>query len=281
MGGLGNQMFQYATARSLSLQKKTSLYSDHSFLDKETTGHYTYRRYELNAFNIKAKRAKSFQLFLFSFVKKYSSFYSFFPFTYFKEPHFEYSPALFLQEKNVYLDGYWQSEKYFLQYENKIRDDFQFKLSLNGENQNYAGQIKNCNSVSVHIRRGDYVTNPTINSTHGICTLTYYQNAITLLNNKFQNLNFFFFSDDIEWAKQNFNSLENSYFISHNKNENSFYDLQLMSLCNHFIIANSSFSWWGAWLGKYSDKVVIAPAKWFNTGLHNIKDLLPESWIKL
>jgi hypothetical protein len=281
MGGLGNQMFQYAAARSLSLQKKTRLYLDHSFLDRESTGHYTYRRYELNAFSIKANRAKSFQLFPFPFVKKYPSLRSFLPFIYFKEPHIEYTPMLFKEGRSIYLDGYWQCEKYFSPYEKQIREDFQFKSSLTGENKKISDQIINTNAVAVHIRRGDYITNNSINATHGTCSLAYYQQAIGVLQSKFQNLHFFFFSDDIEWAKQNFNSLKNSYFISNNKNENSFYDLQLMSLCNHFIIANSSFSWWGAWLGKHKDKVVIAPAKWFNTDEHNTKDLLPESWIKL
>ena len=280
MGGLGNQMFQYAAARSLSLKKKTNLYLDHSFFDTASTG-VTYRKYELTAFNLIVNQANSFQLFPFLLIKKYPSLKHLLSFTYVKEPYIKYIPDILKKYKNIYLDGYWQSEKYFAEKEQTIRKDFEFKNSFTEANHECAKKIKNCNAVAVHIRRSDYITNPQINSTHGTCTIEYYTNAINLLKSKFQNLNFFFFSDDMDWTTLHFVSIENSFFVNHNKNEDSFHDMHLMSLCNHFIIANSSFSWWAAWLGLDNEKVVIAPSKWFITNEHNTKDLLPKGWIKL
>ncbi len=281
MGGLGNQMFQYAAARSLSIRKKKQLYLDHSFLEKQTTGLYTERKYELNAFNIKAKRAQKAHLLPFLLIKKYTSIQPIIPYTYFKEPYFNYSTELIKHQNNIYMDGYWQTEKYCIETEKQIRDEFQFVKPLAGKNKVCAEQITNCNSVAVHIRRGDYVANQLVNSTHGTCSIEYYQNAINLLKEKIENLNFFFFSDDPQWATQNFGTLENSYFINNNNADDSYYDLHLMSLCNHFIIANSSFSWWGAWLGKYANKIVIAPEKWLNSSIHNTNDVIPSAWIKL
>lgn len=174
------------------------------------------------------------------------------------------------------LDGYWQSEKYFASCVNQVRQAFKFP-SLDKGNQLIAQQIEQVNSVSVHVRRGDYVNNPL----HGdICTLDYYKRAIGIINSKIANPQFYVFSDDVAWCKDNL-SLPNAVYVDGNQGKNSYKDMQLISLCKCNIIANSSFSWWGAWLNINSNKVVIAPRKWFNDTRFNVSDLLPNEWIKI
>jgi hypothetical protein len=140
----------------------------------------------------------------------------------------------------------------------------------------------NCESISVHIRRGDYVTDPTINKVHGTCSVPYYKIAINRFKTLFENPRFFIFSDDLKWVEDNL-CIENfSTFISHNGYIKDYEDLRLMSLCKHHIIANSSFSWWGAWLCENSNKIVLAPKKWFNNELNEFTyDLIPTSWIRI
>jgi hypothetical protein len=178
--------------------------------------------------------------------------------------------------KPKYLEGYWQTEKYFGIHSDTIRNDFKFP-QLDLLNKEYADKIQHAESVSVHIRMGDYINHPLHG---GICTLEYYENAIALIKVKVENPLFFIFSNDIEWCKNNL-KLDNAIYITGNDGENSFRDMQLMSMCKHNIIANSSFSWWGAWLNNNSDKIVIAPSKWFNDPTINTKDLIPDSWIQI
>ncbi|MBY0244074.1 MAG: alpha-1,2-fucosyltransferase, partial [Sphingobacteriaceae bacterium] len=175
-----------------------------------------------------------------------------------------------------YLDGYWQSEKYFGVHANVIRDDFNFP-DLDKVNKLCAPQIMQSNSVSLHVRMGDYVNHPLHG---GICTLKYYQQAIELMKSKIEAPIFFIFSNDIEWCKQNLDII-NAVYVTGNIGENSFRDMQLMSLCQHNIIANSSFSWWGAWLNNNRNKIVIAPKIWFNDESINTSDLLPDGWMKI
>jgi hypothetical protein len=133
------------------------------------------------------------------------------------------------------------------------------------------------NSVALHVRRGDYLTNTSAANYHGVCSLLYYQKAIDLLSSQYSNLYFYVFSDDIKWAESNLTIPFPTTFIGHNFGDQSFQDLRLISRCKHQIIANSSFSWWGAWLNSYENKTVIAPKKWF---LNNKKteSLFPPSW---
>jgi len=180
-----------------------------------------------------------------------------------------------------YLEGYWGSEKYFKDIENIIRKEFTLKDKPDAINQKMISRIKNCDSVSIHIRRGDYIFDEKTNKYHGVCNLDYYLKAIALVAKKVKKPYFFIFSDDIRWAKQNLHLKFPCVYVNHNIGKKDYEDLRLMSNCCHNIIANSSFSWWGAWLNKNKDKIVIAPKKWFTDKSINTKDLIPKQWLKI
>ena len=133
----------------------------------------------------------------------------------------------------------------------------------------------------MHIRRGDYVSNPTTNKLHGTCSLEYYHNAVDIIAAKVSNPHFFIFSDDHEWARNNFKIDYPLTFVAHNNAGKNYEDMRLMSLCKHHIIANSSFSWWGAWLGSNPKKIVCAPRGWFKDKSLNTNDIIPSDWSRI
>ena len=179
-----------------------------------------------------------------------------------------------------YITGYWQSEKYFQDYEALIREQFTFKPQLSGKNSQYVEQIQNSNAISLHIRRGDYVSNLNTNAVHGTCTIAYYQKAMAYVEDQTPTPIYYVFSDDVAWVKVNLNIAGECYFINHNQRLESFNDMRLMSLCKHHIIANSSFSWWGAWLNSKKDKIVIAPRRWFANGADSTTHV-PKDWLRV
>ncbi|MFH0972649.1 MAG: alpha-1,2-fucosyltransferase, partial [Patescibacteria group bacterium] len=179
---------------------------------------------------------------------------------------------------DIFLDGYWQTEKYFKDIEDIIRSEFTLKTEYSNLNPELIAKISSCNSVSMHIRRGDYITNQNTNEFHGICFLDYYKKAINLIAEKFPNPTIFIFSDDLKWCKENIKIKYPIVFVKGNKN---YEDLIMMSKCSHNIIANSSFSWWGAWLNNNPNKIVIAPQKWLNNPNINYSDIIPSTWIKI
>lgn len=294
IGGLGNQMFQYAAGRFLSEKHKTTIKLDLTFLlDRTPRRDFVYREYELDVFAINAKQADEKELIKYrpSFFYRVNSCLRrlcgrpvIINPTYLVEQQFTYDKLAFEQaSKDCFLNGYWQSEEYFKSIESLLRQEFTFRHPLDIKNAEIANRIGSVNSVSIHIRRGDYVTTPHIANAHALCTLEYYQNAISYIENRITNPVFFIFSDDIEWVKANL-ILSSPFEIgSGNFGKQSYIDMQLMSLCRHNIIANSSFSWWGAWLNSNSDKKVIAPKKWFADETMNaqIIDLIPEKWMRL
>jgi len=229
MGGLGNQMFQYAFGFALAKRKKTKLMLDISFFNEINAA--TPRIFELDQLCVSQN----------NLCKK--------PF-YVKIPKIGYKVAQFLN----YFEGYFQSEKYFIDCKDEIRKEFQFKEKL---------QVSEGNTVAVHIRRGDYVKFADI---HLVCNPFYYENAISYIQGKVENPIFYVFSEDIEWCKQNVSFPSDSVFMSYNPNLPSSYDMQLMSLCKHNIISNSSYSWWAAWLNMNSNKIIVAPDKWLAEG---------------
>lgn len=216
-------------------------------------------------------------------MKEKKSFFKFNKKPYYKksniiEQYFYFDPNLLKAPKNVYLEGYWQTEKYFKDIENIIRQEFTLKNNVSIENKKYADIIRNTEAVSIHIRRGDYISNSTTNQYHGVCSLDYYYNAIEKLTQMISKPHFYIFSDDIEWNKRNLSISKHPVtFIEHLESSRSYEDLWLMSLCKHYIMANSSFSWWGTWLSRNFNKIIIYPQKWFNIDL-NTNDLIPESW---
>lgn len=281
IGGLGNQMFQYAAGRSLAELAKCELKIDVSGFQN----YALHNGYELNIFNINAGIASSKDIS--SLVNKQSRLMSF---IYRKlhikksknlvESGFAFNANFFNVSSSVYIDGYWQSYKYFELIDSQLRQEFTFKSPICGLNLQLSKKISSTNSVSVHVRRGDYVTNKQTNSVHGVCSVDYYHAAIHVIVENVENPVLFVFSDDIAWVKNNLTFYSPVVFVDHNTGKQSYNDMYLMSLCKHHIIANSSFSWWGAWLGSNPTKLVIAPKKWFTNDAVTV-DLIPETWIRL
>lgn len=285
MGGLGNQMFQYAAGRRLSMSHNTNLKLDLNFLlDRTPRENFTYRPYELGIFNIQAglaSRSETNQFFpsnknIVNSIKRKLGLVKII-----KESQFSFDEGFLSFPDNSYLDGYWQSEKYFKEIEEIIRSDFTLKMKATRPNQRLSKEISLYNSVSLHIRRGDYVSNPETKRFHGSCSLEYYERAIEKIANCITDPIFFVFSDDTVWAKDNLIVDYPIKFMFQNGPEKGYEDMLLMSLCKHNIIANSSFSWWGAWLNTNPEKIVIAPQKWFNDSSIITRDLIPNSWIRI
>lgn len=284
-GGLGNQMFQYAAARALSLKNATSLLLDTSFYE-QTVSHQGFELNKLFALGLTELSHKEVKSLLglarHPLVRKLSYLSSLY---YAKEPCFSFWKGIDNIKGDAYLDGYWQSERYFLEYEDVIRRDFQFSSTLFlDEDVKLKQQINDCSSVSIHVRRGDYLSQGAI-SYHGVCPVSYYEDAVTYICSLVESPVFFVFSDDVDWVKSSFNFLNNASVIYVDKNTgfSSFKDMFFMSICKHNIIANSTFSWWGAWLNRYSAKTVIAPKNWFaDVNMQKqTDDLYPESWVCL
>ena len=289
-GGLGNQMFQYALGISLSIEKNTELLIH----TQEAQGDDTHNGFELaRVFGVKAKVACDKDLSKVLGVRSSAWLMKKLRSRklgilrgnhYIVEPHFEYYGEIFNAPRDSFIRGYWQSEQYFSNVRQAILQEFVFDNEMSNNNYDSAAIIKQHISISIHVRRGDYISNPKVNKMHGVLSLEYYKRAIAHINNEVQNALFILFSDDSDWVKGHLakNLLPNNNYIviDHNKGDGSYNDMRLMSLCSHNIIANSTFSWWGAWLNQHKEKIVIAPENWFSTN-KNKKNLYPKSWVTL
>jgi len=271
LGGLGNQMFQYALGRHLSLKNNSCLNLDLSIFLKKDGINYTYRSFELGIFNIRFNDQKSYtdKIALKYFTKNII------------EEGYHFQPQILNQRGHVFLRGFWQSEKYFKDIESVIRTDFSFNNKPDIKNVEFLKEINNSNSVSIHFRRGDYVNLSSAMEFHGTCTPLYYKTGIDIIRKKIENPHFYIFSDDIKWVIENFEFTDRHTFVDINHDERNCEDMRLMSACKHNIIANSSFSWWGAWLNTYKDKIVIAPNSWFKDKSKNTNDLIPAEWMRI
>jgi hypothetical protein len=198
----------------------------------------------------------------------------------YRERWFHFDPEVRALPDNVYLEGYWHSERYFVEHSANIRKELTVTAELMGRNRELADKLSVVNSVSVHVRRGDYVHNPTTNAYHGVCAPEYYHRAAEVIASSVVDPLFVVFSDEPGWAVQH---LKFRFPVCHvtDNGETPHEDLRLMSLCKHHIIANSSFSWWGAWLSANPDKIVIAPERWFNNPTINTVDLTPVGWHRI
>jgi len=271
-GGIGNQMFQYAFGRHLAIRNQSQLFLDISAINQPPEGmYYDHRYFLLDNFNIDWKIAELNNL------KKEDHY------IYQLENKFCFDPYKLELKGNLFLKGYWQSPLYFSDIKSIILKDFMLKKELEGPNREIANIIIQSDSVSIHIRRGDYVKNDLWHKTFGVCPIDYYKKAINKILEQIKSPVFFIFSDDIEWAKQNLNFIDfPTYFMSNNDPEfNSHNDLALMSLCKHNIIANSTFSWWAAYLNENPHKVVIAPNRWFRDSFYYNVDLVPNEWTRI
>ena len=305
MGGMGNQLFQYALGRSLSARNRAPFKMDISGYEHQPP-ECTPRQYDLDHFNVQesfasqqevekltgqgqspaAGRVQRLLLRLIGGRKK----------TYVTEPSFAFNPEILEAGSNVYLVGYWQTEKYFQDIVADIRREFTLKPEFSVDDKDIARRIKAANgrssggggdgaavaptAVSLHIRRGDYVSDAATNKFHGCCTLDYYAAAMKIVAGQVAAPHFFVFSDDIEWVRSNLKFHHPVTYVSDGQLKD-YEELTLMSYCQHHILANSSFSWWGAWLNPNPGKIVVAPKKWFNEGSMDTRDLIPEGWMRI
>lgn len=282
-GGLGNQLFQYALGRHLALKNDAELKLDISWYATQT-----YRRYELDRFNIKENIATDKELRRFKKYQKRNRTHIMHNLLiadeskYIRERGYAFNPKILKIKDGAYLDGIWLGEKYFKDIEQIIRREFTLKASLPNIHEGLRRDMRGNQSVAICIRRGDFVTDRKVSSIHGLLAMDYYERAIKIIAEKAKDPRFFIFSDDIEWAKENLKIEHPVRFVSDgHKTINSPQELILMSECKHVISANSSFSWWGAWLNGNPDKIVIFPEKWFREESRNNSDLIPRAWLTI
>ena len=279
-GGLGNQMFQYAMAKSFAKNRNDIFKMDISFYPKQTL-----RKYELNLFYVKEDIAADKENImlrgqegLYYKIRKKLNIPLKRPSTYIRETlNFNIEKEVSYPKENIYLDGIWQNEKYFFNIRKELISDFTPKIHLGTEAKSYIEEIQKKNSISLHVRRGDYIANDHTKSFHGVCNIEYYKKAIEYIVSNVPQPKFYIFSDDMQWCKKNFSFLENKVYVD--KTANAIEDLELMKNCKHNIIANSTFSWWGAWLNNFNNKIVITPKIWWEAKPK--QHIAPEKWIKL
>ena len=277
MGGLGNQMFQYAAGYSLAKLLGVPLLLDRIFLDSRPAEmSWTRRSLELDAFRLSIEFAPDEMV---ERMRRDRWFASFRRSECFKESAKNFDERFFRLQAPVLIDGYWQCERYFASHADALRNElFVPKDPPSPENLRIRDAISQSTSVSLHIRRGDYVTNTEAGRFHGMPSLSYYTKAVEELRTQHGVDRCFIFSDDPEWTAANLRLPCEITHVTHNSGTNSHWDLWLMKHCQHHIIANSSFSWWGAWLNPRAEKTVIAPKKWFADNAP-ANDIIPATWL--
>lgn len=292
MGGLGNQMFQYSTAKALALKNNTKLKIDTTFLDDKSGEHevVTHRDLDLEIFKINLERATKEEVEYFN-GKKYNSFFG---------KIYNRLQLLFRGKKLVIEDrthfnnfilqlrgdycivGAWQNEKYFIDFKDDLKQEFVFKNPIEQISNVLHQQILNTNSVCVNVRRGDYLTSPLYSKTIGALDIKYIRDSMSFIEEKTSNPVFYLFSDDVEWCKRNLNNSSNCVFVDHSHAGNKFANyLQLMTNCKHFIIPNSTFGWWAAWLGEKKDSLILAPKQWTREDYKKMNEVVPSRWVTI
>lgn len=280
-GGLGNQLFQYAAARHLALQHKCALVVDHHWFDHPGLGE-TPRSLELTRYPLEMRLATRSELFRWApirsrwgrYLKPLQSM------TVIHEKGFGINSNVFTAPPNSYLVGFWQSEAYFTAIREQLLTELTPLDHPGPADLTLIEQMEQSESVCVHVRRGDYVSLASASTYHGLCSLTYYRKAIEQMAERLHAPTLFVFSDDPEWTKANLRSSYPTHFVDHNPPEQAFQDLRMMSKCKHHILANSSFSWWGAWLSRSANQIVIAPEQWYAVD-RPTPDLIPARWIRM
>jgi hypothetical protein len=288
-GGLGNQMFQYACARALAEEYQTELVLDLTWFD-----HQKLRKFELDQWQITpskvinpegiekikyalgvTKSSKDFQNRIRRYLSKHLAFPKWSWVNEIRSGHFQ--DISIRSGKNIYLSGYWQSEKYFSDFSDIIRHEFIPKIPFNESDQLLAEKMRtDPNSISIHVRRGDYIKDFKTARVHYVCIPPYYERAVQQLNRELSgDLSLYVFSDDISWCKNNLIFPFQVQYIS-GSTRGLAQEITLMAQARHQIISNSSFSWWAAWLNDYNEKIVVCPNRWFNTT--PAPDILPKDW---
>lgn len=282
-GGLGNQLFQYAFGRYLENILKCEVFFDIQTNKKSVD--FTNRELGITSFNINIKLATNSQLKIVKHFKKgminriNRKITQILPFIY-KSYFVEFGMHNKIKNKfikrNCYYDGYWQNFNYLKPIQDILQKEIKIKSNISEEFQNILNKIEMSNAISIHIRRGDYISIKKNRQKYMSCSLEYYNNAIDFFIKENSESIFYIFSDDIPWAKNNFCGSHFS-FINENK---AHQDLYLMSRCKSNIIANSTFSWWAAWINPNKNKIVVAPKYWYIKN-NLTSELIPESWVRM
>lgn len=280
-GGLGNQMFQYAAGRALALRLGVPLRVDLSWFICQKA-----RTYALASLAIEAGTCDA-ETFVPGFlripwdrtIRRIA--WKRMGLPVFRERHFHFDPAIKSLGHPAYLDGYWQSELYFSECRDVLLREFCLRDRPPEASRAVADRIASAEAVCVHVRRGDYVSDKLTAEVHGLCTMEYYEKGISLVTQGLKNTHCFVFSDDPAWVRSHFAFEIPMTVVDVNTTADAHWDLHLMSLCRHFVIANSSLSWWGAWLGADPAKRVVAPARWFRNSRNDTRDLVPGSWMRV
>jgi len=290
MGGLGNQMFQYAFGKRMALANNTELVLDQLLLLDKSQPHelVTHRNFDLDIFTIKNYRwATEEEIFSFSgatnvsiikkIVRKIKN--TLVPKKLIVQNANEFNEEYLKIKSDVCFVGRWQSELYFKDAANEIRNEFTFSSSFNHEIEKYVNIIKDCNAVCLHVRRGDLITSAVYSSSIGALNWTYYENALAYIRTQIVNPVFFIFSDDIDWCKKTIVLTEQTYYMdagtAGKKAEGHLY---LMQQCKHFIISNSTYAWWAAWLAKGDNKQVVYPLNWYKDLKSVNPKMSPPQW---
>jgi len=281
-GGLGNQMFQYAAARAAALRSRQDLALDLSWFTRENTNERR-RPYLLHKFQIQASIATDNYLapiksapILNGDLRQTNTRQKII-----RESSFEFQGELRSDEGDAYLDGYWQSEKYFLDFADQISSELRICGDTPLKDLPSITHIPSRPAVAIHVRRGDFVSDPKTFAAHGLCPLDYYFKAATLLIARLGSPRFFVFSDDVDWCKSNLLLPTDAQYAGNSDVDDPTRDFSLMSQCEHFVNANSSFSWWASWLARNPNKIVIAPMKLVEGDWLNTKDYFPSRWLRL
>lgn len=279
VGGVGNQLFCYAYAKSLQ-QKGYDVKIDISTFKFNKIDSYEFDKYNIDIpISTQEENERLFNNSLLSkILKRFGIDIS----NKVREKSLLFDESLLRINDNSYVDGYFQNEKYFYDIRDIILEQISINRPLSNFTKNIQKKINSLNNTcSIHVRRGDMANDINV-KIHGVCSVEYYNNAIEYLKNKLGEVNYFIFSDDFEWCRSNL-KIDNAIFVESEEHRIAHEDIYLMSLCDHNIIANSTFSWWGAWLNINDDNVVIAPQTWFaDKSLNNVSgDIVPEDWIRL
>ena len=308
VGGVGNQMFQYACARNLALLHNTSLKIDISYLENQSaqvSGGITPRAYELGIFNIVEEFASPADVkrlsqnvfpksvknaFLrrvrnhtarFLRAKKVPGFSRVIEFNFGTDRKMDLSKL----PDHIYLEGYWQKLDYITGYEQVLRKEFTFKNPFPPEVITLASEIQSCNSIGINVRRGDYYAKESVRRNMGTLDEDYFVEAANHVAKHVVDPKFYVYSDDIDWCKSTLKVPFTTHFLEYDQAQRKLeFDLYLFSKCRHNIISNGTFSWWGAWLNTNKDKMVVAPARWCNDRRERNtvnKYLIPETWVRL
>jgi hypothetical protein len=297
-GGLGNQMFQYAAGKCLAHQYNVPLLLDTKYLlDRSSPSpDFVFRNFDLAMWNIMPRFAtdeevetitgqeRSPKTLFQKIIRKTSK--TFFPKDYsqqiYRETQFHFNKQFYQQKTPLYLQGYWQSEKYFKPIADSIKQEFTFKEPIKWADTSIANAIINTQSICLNVRRGDYVTIKKTSDSLGFVGLDYLLNGVKYITQQVEKPHFFVFSDEIQWCKEHIKINFPITFVSNDNPDQTFKeDLALMQLCKHFIISNSTFAWWAAWLANNPTKIVVSPKRWFADQKINSEDVIPENWVRI